>query len=260
MPEITEAWNELAPADSDNPQQGDDEMRNGIKIATRQRLRSGGHQWGTGGATTVAEDGRHLCGGDPDGDANQFIIYEDDGTTALVTIDDDATAVSDVGTTDVVTLGDGIDGSNPAVLVADEVQGKRFSTLAVPLPVATAIRVPGVLFVNRGGDSTEGGVVTILEAQLAATSGASTGTTDVEVLKYTAPAATADFSTGGTSIFTNLPTLTNTQTLGAVLSSASDFASSAFPTLNIGDAIAFEVNTLTGASDLILFLKLQRTT
>lgn len=88
---VTKAWDETKPAGIDSPRNGDDEMREGIKQATRERMNIGGHFWPS---ATDTKSGRHQCGqeqaasGDGTPLAGEFYIYASNGTTRVVTVAD----------------------------------------------------------------------------------------------------------------------------------------------------------------------------
>ena len=142
---------ETAPAGSDNASAGDDAIRL-FKKQVRQRMVHGGHLWedAASGPTTIeTESARHACGVDT---ADQFIIYETDGTTPAVTVDDDGADDNDPR---LVTLGDGKAGSVSYSLVAEGVDctdltGQREHLLSVAIPGNSTGRINGVMFVNTG--------------------------------------------------------------------------------------------------------------
>lgn len=102
---VTTDWTPLAPGGSDNPKQGDDEIRT-MKSAIQERMRNGGHVWttvSTGAANT--DDGKIACGIQG---TNTLTFYETDGTTPVVTVNDSSKSI---------TLGDGTTGSNRYALI-----------------------------------------------------------------------------------------------------------------------------------------------
>lgn len=95
MAAITTTWDPASPAGSDNIKDGDDSIRT-FKVGLTERLRNGGHQWQTAGATTDTTDGRHCCGeSNAAGSAElagEFNIYAADTTTVLATFRDSTAA------------------------------------------------------------------------------------------------------------------------------------------------------------------------
>lgn len=96
MAAITVTWDPTTPAGNSNIKDGDDTVRT-FKTGLVERLRNGGHQMQTAGATTDATDGRH-CAGESNAAgsselAGEFNIYAADTTTVIGTFRD-ATAAT----------------------------------------------------------------------------------------------------------------------------------------------------------------------
>lgn len=260
---VTDDWTETSPADGDNPKQGDDEMRNDRR-RTRERLVRGGHYGVAASGADRAHEGKHQCGeatiGESSPNDGEFIIYESDGhagnrTTAAVTIGDGAATPADT-----VTLGDGLTGSRPYTLVADTLKGKRIHDLAIPLPTSGTGRIDGVYYFNQGASE-----ITIKAVNLYANSGPNGGALDVDIHLHTS--GWTDLSSGGTTISsggTNVISIADTTTGNPAKATEVTTFAAVWPgagsdnTLATGEVLAFEVNTLSAAADIILFIRIER--
>lgn len=255
---ITTTWDETKPAGTRNPALGDDDIRED-KQATRERNVRGGHYWPT--ASSDTDSGKHVCGeenlGQGGGSDGIWRVLESqahasDRDTPALSVNDGDHATDP----DTVIAGDGVDGSRPYAIIADTLTGKRLHTAAVSLPtVGAGARCPGVIFINRGGAT-----LTILETMLTAFAAPSGGVAQVDVLKITGLVAATNVNTAGTTIYaTNRePEIASGEYTSPVRDLATDYVGSAFPTLGVGDAIVFEVDSTNSAVNLVFTLLVQR--
>jgi len=97
MAAVTITWDPTSPAGSTAISGGDDSIRV-FKTGLVERLRNGGHQMQTAGATADTTDGRHCCGeSNAAGSselAGEFSVYAADKTTALYVFRDSTSAAA----------------------------------------------------------------------------------------------------------------------------------------------------------------------
>ena len=233
---ITKVWNNSAPAGSDDAKNGDDEIRD-FKVGLVERLRNGGHNMQTAGSTTVATDGRHMCGEEFDsGGANsplagEFYIYAADGTTKVVTARD-STAASPSQ----------FDVSNLTVYSANQ------RTIAIGLNSIAGVQA-GVYFENRAPKS-----ITILGAKLVCGTAPGGGSLVVNVLRLAT--GYANPGSGGTSIFTT-PASDLVVTVGNRVGTETTAIVGAQSVLAQGDALYVDITTLNAANDVVLYLRVR---
>ena len=221
---VTETWDEAVPAGSRDPRLGDDDIRS-LKLAIRQRMDNGGQVWeAPSGLDTEA--GRHRC----DPTARTFIIYEDDASTPIVTIND---------STQLVTV------ASPYHIV-----GIRDTTMNIAIGGAATGRVPGVMIVNRGN-----GDLTLLEIQTQSFTAVAGAAFDLDVNVFTVASATNPLTVAGTSIFAGAgdhPTIAVGQFASAVKTTFAD------ATLAVGEAWVFDIDALNSASGVVVTMKVRR--
>ena len=243
---ISEPFDPATPPGSEQLSTGDDKIRS-LKLAIREREERGGHYWpvAVAGPVPSNDTGKHCCGGDPQGDTKQFIVYEEDRTTAAVTIDTDEGGIQSV------TLGDGVAGSNAYTLKADVLRGKRDHTIAMPLPASAVGRVKGMIFENRNADT-----ITLLGAKLICFTTPVGGALDVDLNRiasgYTDPnvAGTTVFSGGHPQV-----------AAGAFTGSEVTAFTGGLETLATGEAWVVDIDTIgptTPADNIVLLLRVQR--
>ncbi len=253
---VTTNWNETLPADVRNPALGDDDIRD-LKKQIRERERKGGHfhEDGSSGPVTDVDAGKHVCGeeslGDGGGNDGLFVIFESDvhatdRDTPAVTIGDGSAAGAD---TDAMTLGDGLDGSRPYTLIADVLEGKRIHDVAIPLPAGATGRINGLYFYNQTAHTL---VIESIDAY-ANTAPVATAL-DIDVHLHTT--GWTDLSSGGTSIVASPPTISIAAAAQRAAAPVTAFSNA---TVATGEVLAFEIDALNDADDIILFIRFRRT-
>lgn len=239
-------WDKTLPPGSENPQNGDDRIRE-HKAGVEERLVDGGHLWPTG---NTAGSGRHVAGVQAAGAGILELAYEADQDVMLDLRDD--TAGVDPST---ATLGTGVGGARPYTFRADVLRGKRLHTAAIVVPSSALGRVPGLFFIN-----TSGGTITILKTRLSAGTAPSVGIAQMDALKYTAITTTTNPNTGGTSIYAanREPEIASGQFHSPERDLATDYAGSAFPFLNETDMLVFELDAVNSANNFVFTLGWRR--
>ena len=241
---LAENWDVTKPAGGDNPQQGDDEIRQ-ERRAIQERAQRGNVYWP---AAVDQDAGKIVLGTDPDGLAGTWIVFESNAhagnrTTTALQIWDGGGA-----TPDTARLGDGVGGSRPYTFQADVLQGKREHTVHAPLPGGATGRQGGVLFENRGG-----GTLTVLEALAVCFIAPSVSPCTIDVHRLAS--GWTDPNSPGTSIGTAPPLLSIP--VGTFRSSVVTTFSTA--TLAVGDAWVFDIDALNSADLIVVEFKIRRT-
>lgn len=257
---VTTDWDETLPADVRNPALGDDDIRD-LKKQIRERERKGGHfhEDGSSGPTTDVDAGKHVCGeeslGDGGGNDGLFIIFESDvhasdRDTAAVTLGDGSAAGAD---TDAMTLGDGVDGSRPYTMIADVLEGKRIHDVAIPLPASGTGRINGLYWFNQTAFT-----LVIESIDLYANTGPNAGALTVDIHRHTT--GWTDLDSGGTTILTTPASdLSIADASGSPARLSSPLTSFAIENIATGEVLAFEIDELNDADDMILFIRFRRT-
>lgn len=230
---ITKSWDDTVPAGTDDPRDGDNEIRD-LKTALEERLKEGtGLSWPDG---TVATSGRPVCGAQA---TDKYTIYESDIATIAMELDEN------VGK---VTFG---------AAGGYDIVGQRYQTVSIPLPTNAVGDISGIAIMNRGGGTME-----IREAQLSAfTAPSGGGSPGVEVMpkKIAGPIATTDslLVKAATNVLTSALSIADTEFHSAVLSADGAFNDR---DIDVGDALIVNIATNAGsADDLILTLLIRRT-
>ncbi|MEE8489939.1 MAG: hypothetical protein V3S43_06350 [Acidimicrobiia bacterium] len=237
----TDNWDENDPAGSQAVRLGDNRIRE-TKRQVRERLNNGGHKW-INGALDV-DEGKHQCGVQGTTDVLDLSI---DAAAALNLEVRGPTAASNSSR---IQAGDGIDGSAPYVFVADTLQGKRIHPVVVPLPTAVG-RTAGLYYYNNTGFT-----ITILEVDAYANTAPAATALDIDIHLHAI--AWSDLSVLGTG--TSINTTANPTISIAAGSRRAATPTTSFDdaTLAIGEVLAFEIDTLSAADGIVLFLKVQR--
>lgn len=250
---LTELWDATKPADSRAANLGAQDIREQKRVLKERMINGGHHMEGTDN-TTDNNAGKHACGiatTDSGITGNQWRVYENDKTTNAFLIDEDA---------NVITFGDGVDGSNGYALSAQSLAGERYHTLGVAFVPGGTGRVDGVMVLNRGG-----GVMRVVEAQAVCFGAPSGGAEVIDIHKLTISATgasvvdIADEATNPGSTILNAALSIANGDFASDLASTGDFASAAdYHDVAVGDALFFEVDTHNGASEVFVFLKVRR--
>lgn len=238
-------WDETLPANTDSLTDGDDKIRD-FKKAVRERMNNGGIKWEpAGGASTDQDAGKLTCG--VQGTTGILTLIENEAEVVICTVRDG----TDAGGVKEYEFGDGIAGSEAYRVVADVVAGNREHTLVIPLPTITTGRIPGIYFHNDTSD-----VITIVSADLYANTGPTSTALDVDIHLHST--GWSDLSSGGVSIVASPPVISIAASAGAPARAAAPVTTFSDPTLAVGEVLAFEVDTLSTADDIVLFLKIKR--
>lgn len=243
----TTKWDESSPAGSDDPRDGDDEIRS-FKLAMYERLVDGGHYWDTSpeAAPGDADAGKHACGVAA---ANKFYVYETDKTAIALTVDDSALAIT---AGDGLTVAHGGSGSNPYTFVADTLTGVRYSSATVVLP-GIAGYIEGAFLHNLGSGSWH-----IDQVRVTCFSAPVTTAFELDVLAYV-PDLTTDPTSGGVSILNTNLSVAASQ-FSSNLYSTGDFTGAADEyELLAGSALLFNVTALSQADAIMVAFRGYRT-
>lgn len=249
MPAPTDQWDETKPADSRQAKLGDDDIRE-FKRQIRERMNWAGQVWedGSSGAAAIDTDAAKLKCGVQGTTGTLVAALEEDGDDMLVFRDDTAAANASE-----VDIGDGTAGARPYTLNVDEINantvtGDRIHNVAIPL-VGVAGRVNGVYYYNNTGFT-----ITLLEVDAYANTAPSGTNLDLDI--HTHATSWTDLSSGGTSVVASPPTISvvaGSRRAAAPVTTFSD------ATLAAGEVWAFDIDTLSSAADIILFLKIKKT-
>ena len=228
---ITKTFNPAVPADSDDPREGAQNIRDVKQAVLERASEGGGLYWPTG---VDADAGKPACGVQQ---TNKYTIYETDLTTPVMDIDDNLKTV---------VFGDGATAAN-----IYNIQGARYHLMSVSLPTSVTARVEGMMFLNQGP-----GVIEVRTVQMSVTRAPSGGTASSTFYKLPAVTATTDPLTATTTTMCSAPpVVADTQFNSPVVSVDGSFPDRI---LDVGDMMIFENFAWNGASGGVLHLGIRR--
>ena len=218
---ITKTFNPAVPADSDDPREGAQNIRDVKQAVLERASEGGGLYWPT---AVDADAGKPACGIQQ---TNKYTIYETDLATPVMDIDDN--------TKDVV-FGDGATAAN-----IYDIQGARYHMMFVSLPTATTGYIDGLLFYNSGP-----GAIEIRSAQFSVTGAPSGGTASSTIYKQAAIGVGTDpHGVSPTDILVNPPVIADGNFSSPVVSADVDFNDRL---IDVGDMIIFYNIAWNGAN------------